>query len=76
MMHCIIVAPVTNPDPEEFILSSEVGVILRKSPRTVARLAESGEIPYVRKLPGPNGAYLFKRSDVEKLAAERTEAAS
>ena len=66
----------TNTDPDELIVSSQVGVIIGKSPRTVARLAESGEIPYVRKLPGPNGPYLFRRGDVEKLAADRSKASA
>lgn len=74
MMHCIMLAHMTTPD--ELIISSQVGVILGKSPRTVARLAEQGDIPYASKLPGPNGAYLFRRSDIEKLAAERAEASA
>lgn len=74
MTQCIIVVNMTNADPDELIISSQVGVILGKSPRTIARLAESGEIDYASKLPGPNGAYLFRRADIEKLAAERAEA--
>ena len=60
-----------KPDPDELIISSQVGLILGKSPRTIARLAEQGEIPYASKLPGPNGAYLFRRGDIEALAAKR-----
>lgn len=74
MMHCIMLSNMTNPD--ELIISSQVGVILGKSPRTIARLAEQGEIPYASKLLGPNGAYLFRRSDIEAMAAQRAAEAS
>ena len=59
---------------EELIVSSQVGAILGKSPRTIARLAEQGEIPYATKLPGPNGAYLFRKAEIEEIAASRDEA--
>ena len=74
MTQCIIVVLMTTPaNPDELIISSQVGVILGKSPRTIARLTEQGKIPYESKLPGPNGAYLFRRSDIERMAAESTE---
>lgn len=76
MMHCIMLANMTNSDPSEMLVSSQVGAMLGKSPRTVARLAEQGEIPYASKLPGPNGAYLFRRGDIEALAAERAKASA
>lgn len=76
MMHCISIANMTSPDPDEMIVSSQVGVIMGKSPRTIARLAEQGEIPYASKLPGPNGAYLFRRSEIEELAAKRAAEAN
>ena len=37
------------------------------SPRTVQRMIEDDKLTPERKLPGPNGAYLFRRSDVEQL---------
>lgn len=76
MTHCIMLAHMTKPDPNELIISSQVGSILEKSPRTIARLAESGQIPYASKLPGPNGAYLFRRGDIEDLAAAQAKAKS
>ncbi len=51
----------------ELLTSPEAGQILGKSARTVQRLADSGRLPIAQKLPGPNGAYLFRRSDVEAL---------
>ncbi|WOR03039.1 helix-turn-helix domain-containing protein [Mycobacterium marinum] len=43
---------------------------------TVARWVTSGELKPVHKLPGKNGAYLFSRADIEKLATERAEASA
>lgn len=50
--------------------------MLGKSPRTIHRMVQSGELHPVQQLPGPNGAYLYRRSDVEALASESTRAAS
>lgn len=56
----------------DLITSFEAGLILRKSARTVQRMAASEDnpdgIPVAKKLPGPNGAYLFRRADIEALA--------
>lgn len=75
MTQCIMMTNMaTKANPDELIVSSQVGAIIGKSPRTVARLAAAGEIPYESKLPGPNGAYLFRRDDIEQYAAaERAE---
>jgi predicted site-specific integrase-resolvase len=58
------------------ITSAEVGVILGVSARTVQRFAMDGELAYIRKLPGPNGDYLFDETEVLRFAAGRAEAAS
>lgn len=50
----------------ELLTSPQAGVILGKSARTVQRMADAGELPYVQKLTGPNGAYLF---DPDVIAA-------
>lgn len=57
----------------ELLTSSEVGRILDKSIRTVQRMTESGELPCVRKLPGPNGPRLYDRADVEAVAERLCE---
>lgn len=62
--------------PDELLTSSQAGTILNRSYRTVIRLADLGKLPIAAKLPGPNGAYLFRRGDVEKLAAQRSEASA
>jgi excisionase family DNA binding protein len=51
--------------------SGEAGAILGVSARTVQRLTESGDLPYLRKLPGPKGDWLYIPADVHNLAAKR-----
>ena len=38
---------------------------------TLTRWVESGQITPVHKLPHENGAFLFARAEVERVAAER-----
>lgn len=56
-------------ETDDLLTSPQVGLILGKSARTVQRMADAGEIPVAQKLPGPNGAYLYRRSDIEALLA-------
>ena len=58
----------SDMDTDDLLTSTQAGALLGKSGRTVVRLAEAGDIPFAQKLPGPNGAYLFRRSDIEQLA--------
>jgi len=60
---------------DELITSPKAAAILGVSARTVQRLAESGELRHAQKLTGPNGAYLFRLRDVERLARTRQGAA-
>jgi excisionase family DNA binding protein len=60
----------------ELLTTTEAGQILRKSARTVQRMADAGDLVVAQKLPGPNGAYLFRRSDVEALLEPDPEQAS
>ena len=63
--------------PTDHLLTSpQAGLILGKSARTVQRMADTGELPVAQKLPGPNGAFLFRRSDVEALRDELAEVPS
>ena len=58
----------TNEQPE-LIGSAEAARILGKSPRTVHRLVEAGNLTPAMTAPGGRaGAFLFRRSDVEALA--------
>ena len=53
---------------EDLIGTAEAARILGKSPRTVHRLVDSGDLTPALTAPGGRaGAYLFHRSDVEKL---------
>lgn len=62
-----------NQPPEPFIGSAEVCRLLRINQATVGRWVEAQKLVPIHKLPGKNGAYLFSRADVDKLAAERAE---
>lgn len=66
MRHCVMVSLVTD----DLLTSSQVGAILGKSARTVQRMVDAGSLTPAQKLPGPNGAYLFRRADVEALTDE------
>lgn len=59
--------------PDAPLTSTEAGAILGKSARTVQRMVDAGEIACLHKLPGPNGAYLFERAEVERVAAALRE---
>ncbi|MEX3644500.1 helix-turn-helix domain-containing protein [Mycolicibacterium porcinum] len=60
----------------EFVGSSESCKILDIHPVTLTRWVGSGVLTPAHKLPGKNGAYLFRRADIEALAAERAGEAS
>lgn len=53
------------PSPDDLLTTTQAGVLLDKSGRTVSRMADDGKLAFAQKLPGPNGAYLFRRSTVE-----------
>lgn len=53
------------------LTTTETARKLGKSARTVARLAESGELPHVHKLPGIRGAYLFDPAIVDLFARQQ-----
>lgn len=61
---------------ERLLTSAEVAARLGISKRTVHRRALSGEIPLVRKLHEPNGAFLFDPMLIEHLARQSEKAAS
>lgn len=78
-MHCATVmhmATSTPQPPQDLVGTAEVCRLLEVNPATVGRWAASKKLPPAHKLPGKNGAYLFHRADVEKLAAEKAKAAS
>jgi predicted DNA-binding transcriptional regulator AlpA len=65
------------PRPEPLLTTPEVMAILGyKNKSSIARLVYERKLKPQQKLPGRNGAYLFRRSDVEQLRDDRAEAAS
>lgn len=69
-----MVRPVTTKTLD-LVTSPQAANILGKSARTIQRMADDGTLPVAQKLPGPNGAYLFRRSDVAALLAAHSERA-
>ncbi|OCH81048.1 hypothetical protein A9310_19570 [Gordonia sp. UCD-TK1] len=49
----------------DLLTSTQAGLLIGKSSRTVIRLIEAGEIPVLGKLDGPNGPYVIQRTAVE-----------
>lgn len=61
--------PVDTVKTSDLIGTVEAARILGKSPRTVHRLVESGQLtPAITAPGGFAGAFLFDRTDVEALA--------
>ena len=65
--------PKHTPTDTELIGSAEVCRLHNVHPSTVSRWVGTGDLTPVHKLPGKNGAFVFRRSDVERLAAARSE---
>ena len=72
MRHYDIVHVMHSPDASTttLITSAQAAAILKCSPRTVHRRVIAKELVPAVKLAGPNGAFLFRREDVERLAGE------
>lgn len=66
MRHCAMLA---HMHTDRLLTCPEVGALLGKSARTVQRMVDRGLLTPAQKLAGPNGAYLFRREDVEALRA-------
>lgn len=59
----------------DLLNTRQAAEILGESVSTVTRLANDGTLRVHVKAPGLRGAMLFRRSDVERLAAKRTKVA-
>jgi hypothetical protein len=59
-----------HPTADELLTATQVGNLIGRSGRTVIRMAEAGKISVAAKLPGPNGAHLFRKTDVDALLEE------
>ena len=58
------------PMPET-LTTTEAAQMLGCSARTIQRMIEGDKLTPERKLPGPNGAYLIPRAEVERILSER-----
>jgi excisionase family DNA binding protein len=58
-------------DMSSYIGAATAAEVVGVSVETITRAARSGQLPYVLKMPGPTGAYLFTREAVEAYAQER-----
>jgi len=63
----------TSQPREDLIGSAQACEILGLDRSSLVRRVQLGRMQAALKLPGPNGAYLFLRADVEALAAERSK---
>ena len=63
--------PIMMTTPTEWIGSAEACQILDVDRSTLVRMVKSGRLTAETKMPGASGAYVFARSDVEALAAQR-----
>lgn len=61
-----------DPQPGDLMTTGEAARLLKLSPDMVRWLEREGRLPAQRTT---NGVRLFRRSDVERLAAERAQAA-
>jgi len=61
---------------DDIIGSAESCRILGIDKATLSRWVTAGRIEAVHKLPGRNGAYLFRRESIETVAAARSNEAS
>lgn len=62
------------PPLTAYITTKEACDILRVDRATIGRWMDSGKLTPVHKLPGLTGAFLFRRSDVERIAKKRQSA--
>ena len=54
----------------DLLMTAQAAEIVGKSVPTINRWAAEGVLPPAQKLPGRTGAYLFERSEVERVRDE------
>ena len=60
-----------NTPTDEITTREALTILGLAHPASVTRFVAEGKLTPARKLPGVSGAFLFLRSDIEALAAER-----
>lgn len=73
MRRCDMVQHMDDDAP--LLTSAQVAQLLGVSIRTVHRAADYGQLPVAQRLPGPNGALLYRTEDVEAYKARKSVAA-
>lgn len=63
------------PTPNGLLTTSQVAARLGLHLRKVQRMAETGDLPYAQKLPGPYGRYLFDAVLIDYLARQQQQEA-
>lgn len=59
-----------NPG-DDLITTAQVAELLGVTVAWANKLAAKGALPVAHKLPGLTGAYLFRREEIERIAAQR-----
>ena len=62
-----------TPDPNDLMTPSDAARVLGLSADSVRVLSDSGRLPALRTI---SGRRLFRRGDVDRLAAERAQSAA
>jgi excisionase family DNA binding protein len=65
--------PKQVPAPDDLLTVTDAAQVLSVSTETIRRYHKAGRLPAQRT---PKGIHIFKRRDLEKLAAERAAATS
>jgi hypothetical protein len=60
-----------TPPTDEITARQALEILDLCDPSTISRYVKAGKLKPSRQLPGPTGARLFWRHDVERLAAEQ-----
>lgn len=63
-------APNRGVSPEDLIGSSGAAALLQVDRSTLSRRISSGAIKPLARLDGPNGPFVFDRTDIEALAKD------
>lgn len=61
---------VAVPQTDEVTTREALDILSLSDPSTIAKYVKRGKLTPSRKLPGRTGAFLFRRSDIERLAKE------
>lgn len=56
---------------DALLTATQAGVLAECSSSTIRRAADAGELDVAQRLPGPNGALLFRPADVRTWAETR-----